>query len=470
MLSSAAYRIVLSCALLMPSAALLATDRLVSPGGSDTGNCSVQACATIGYAITQTNNDDRIVIAAGTYTESIEIPRPLTLAGAGQALTIIQAHPEPGMASSRVVRVPQGIVARFEDLTIRHGVATAGSPANRGGGIYNERGEVHLTRVRLSANRASVGGGLYNFNLTTATVGGEHVLIDVVIDGNLATSSGGGVFNQNVVDASYQRVLFENNTAQASDGGGGQRNFASNPRLEDVQFIANSAGEGGAMKNTNASSPILLNVLFAGNSSTSHGGGLYNQQTSDPELTNVAFLGNRAQLGGSGGGMFNTSGSQPLLTNVTFSGNRATSGGAIRNTSVSDGGLPELRNVIIWNNQDDTGVGTLSASIRHDNTTPMTISYSLVQSWNPPGTGNLNGNNPLNNPRFQLAPAPELAPQTAGNLRLRDGSPAIDVGFDTYVSGITTDLGGAPRIQGSAVDLGAYEYDPPLFRDRFQLP
>ena len=50
-------------------------------------------------------------------------------------------------------------------------------------------------------------------------------------------------------------------------------------------------------------------------------------------------------------------------------------------------------------------------------------------------------------------------------LRLLVGSPAIDAGDDAAVpAALTTDLAGAPRIQGDAVDLGAYEgfVDPAL--------
>ncbi|MCA9290171.1 MAG: hypothetical protein KDA25_03520, partial [Phycisphaerales bacterium] len=48
-----------------------------------------------------------------------------------------------------------------------------------------------------------------------------------------------------------------------------------------------------------------------------------------------------------------------------------------------------------------------------------------------------------------------------GDYHLGAGSPCVDAGSDDAVPGdVTTDLDGAPRIQGEAVDLGAYERTP----------
>ena len=54
-----------------------------------------------------------------------------------------------------------------------------------------------------------------------------------------------------------------------------------------------------------------------------------------------------------------------------------------------------------------------------------------------------------------------------GDYHLVDGSPAINVGWNFPAGGLPVqDLEGAPRIQGSVVDLGAYE-SPVLFVDGF---
>jgi len=73
-----------------------AAPRYVATTGSDSTDCSVQAtpCHTIQYAITQSISGDTINVAAGTYTEQINIDKSLTLSGSGYTTTHI-VSPNP---------------------------------------------------------------------------------------------------------------------------------------------------------------------------------------------------------------------------------------------------------------------------------------------------------------------------------------------------------------------------------------
>ncbi|UCG87949.1 MAG: right-handed parallel beta-helix repeat-containing protein, partial [Gemmatimonadota bacterium] len=88
------------------------------------------------------------------------------------------------------------------------------------------------------------------------------------------------------------------------------------------------------------------------------------------------------------------------------------------------------------------------------------VNYSCIQGWAgfPGGTGN-HGLDPL----FADADGPDdLFGTEDDDLSLLEGSPCIDAGDSTTVSGsIATDLAGDPRILGDAVDLGAYEHRSP---------
>ncbi|MBI5612225.1 MAG: hypothetical protein HY942_04020 [Gammaproteobacteria bacterium] len=69
----------------------------------------------------------------------------------------------------------------------------------------------------------------------------------------------------------------------------------------------------------------------------------------------------------------------------------------------------------------------------------------------------------FNNPNNWFTPGANtlyVDPQFVGggDFHLQSTSPAVDVGDNSAIpAGITTDLGGSPRIQGGTVDMGAYE-------------
>jgi predicted outer membrane repeat protein len=164
---------------------------------------------------------------------------------------------------------------------------------------------------------------------------------DAVID------TGGGM---DVVGGSpgLAHVIFYDN--YATFGGGmhvtGDPPILVTPILTDVTFHANSAVEGGGMRNFEFSHPILTNVIFDGNSVTSSGGGMENFHYSNPALTNVIFRNNTAGDAGVGGGMYNWVGNIPILMNVTFLENTAHWGGGMGNYQSN----PILRNVVFDTN------------------------------------------------------------------------------------------------------------------------
>jgi hypothetical protein len=297
------------------------------------------------------------------------------------------------------------------------------------------------------------GGGMYN-------VSGSPTLTNVSFSGNSANDEGGGMWNHINSSPTLTNVSFSGNSAE--DGGGMVNRESSSPTLTNVSFTGNSADSAGGMYNLFSSSPTLTNVSFSGNSAGFGGGGMYNDNSS-PTLTNVSFSGNLAN--NEGGGMSNYE-SSPTLTNVSFSGNSGWEGGGMWNY---DSSSPAIQNTIFWNNKDASGIGTPSASIFNDASSIPTIDYSLVQGWNPAGLSNLNGTDASTDPLFIAEVDPASAPTTAGNLRLQAGSPAINAGnnaadLDAGGSGtatiadIATDLAGAPRHVGAAVDMGAHEF------------
>lgn len=414
--------IILFLGMLLAAPALAQTDRHVDADtGNDSGNSCTNAaspCATIGHALSQSTAGDRILAAAGIYTEILIIDRDIEIVGEASETTIIQAAAAPSTASQRVITMQSGRKLELRYLTIRHGYAAATlAPGSLGGGIYLDGGDLELEHVVLTANRsASHGGAIYN---AAGSVDMRH-----------ADLTG--------------------NWAQRLDG---------------------SRGRGGAVYNADGATLTALNSFFRGNDA-GQGGAIYSFGSDITlTLTNVALTGNFST--NFGGAIMDVSGA-PVMTNVVFSANRTEGlGGGLYTQSSSS--PPAIRNSVFWNNQDDTGVGTRSASLALGVTKPA-ISHSLVQGCGASGGGwNIDcgtddgGNRPSQNPNFIEAVSPASAPTSQGYFRQSTGSPLIGWGNNSYIAGVDSDLDGWARIVDGVVDLGPYEFGSDgLFRDRFE--
>ncbi len=347
---------------------------------------------------------------------------------------------------------------------------------NSGGGIYNDAGNGGLSSPTLNNvtfinNSAGSGGGMFN---TSSNGGVSSPLLNDILFKNNASNCGSGLLNESQTNGLNNpvltRVTFIGNKIAAGSTtcadnmmaiGAGFYNYSnggtSNPTLTDVAFIGNdSANSGGGManhsQNNGVSNPTLTNVTFSANKSNS-GGGMINMTrsggTGSPTLINTIFMGNWSEAGG---GMFNAgyapSINAPTLINATFSGNKAQQqGGALFNfneTASSNSGIT-LTNSILWGN-----VAALGSQIYNYNAV-TTISNSDIEGGYA-GTANIDIDPQFINPITATA-----APTTTGNYRLNGNSPAIDAGNNASVT-VATDLDGHPRIVGTGVDMGAYEF------------
>ncbi|MEZ4860931.1 MAG: Calx-beta domain-containing protein [Caldilineaceae bacterium] len=267
---------------------------------------------------------------------------------------------------------------------------------------------------------------------------------------HVVTTSGGNstmILDGFTVTAGYATA------AICPDGcGAGLYNASGSPTLHNLTFIGNRAGANGGAIFNNSSAPGITNTLFQANYAKSSGGALYNDTGSSPTLTNVLLTGNRALS--RGGAIFDEDASNPTLTNVTISANRCDGyGGGIYNGNSSN---PTLVNVILWAN-----TANVDNQIHNRTSSVPRISYSLIQDSGGSSAwvstlGIDDGNNLASDPTFVTAGNAANAPTTAGNFALQSGSPAADAGHSSANS-TATDLVGATRTQGAAIDLGAYE-------------
>ncbi len=461
--------------------------------------------ATIQGAITASVNGDEIIVAPGTYNETINLM--------GKAITLRSIDPnDPAVVAATIIdALGAGTVVTCnsgEGLdTVISGLAITGGSAINGGGMYNESCSPTVMNCDFTGNSAEPfgkGGGMHNQNNSSP----------IVVDCTFTTNSarfGGGMFNDNNSNPNMTNCTFTGNAA-SSNGGGITNANTSSPAVSDCTFSGNSAGDnGGGIANANTSSPAVSDCTFSGNLAGDHGGGMLNLDNSSPAVTDCAFTGNVASI--SGGGMSNFVNSTPTVANCIFTENQATFGGGMKNDSNSSptvtnctftgnsagnggGGMfnssncsPTVSNCTFTGNTADINGGgmfnsnfsnpivtncILSGSMPNEvfnngaSSVPV-VTYTNIQGGYP-GLGNINVD-----PMFVDADgADNIVGTIDDDLRLMPGSPCIDAGDSTAVPiNVTTDLDGNERFvnavnyadtgvpdgTGRIVDMGAYEAD-----------
>ncbi|MEM6297390.1 MAG: T9SS type A sorting domain-containing protein, partial [Bacteroidota bacterium] len=278
----------------------------------------------------------------------------------------------------------------------------------------------------------------------TQNVDGTTVLDGVTITGGNADfstsdnplSRGGAWYNEasnGTSSPTIQNVIFR---ANAADVSGGMYNFiigsgVASPEITNTQFVRNTARVGGAIYNlgTNGTaSPVLTNNLFVGNYASFKGAAVRNWVHS------------------SGGT------ASPEIINCTFVGNYADEGAAIHSVAQGSGvSVSLIRNSIFWNNASPSGI-----TFHNENNAAPDIAYSLVQEANASAinSGTAAGTNVGAN--MVYATDPLFVDEAAEDFRLAATSSVIDAGVAGFNTS-TRDLGGATRVDGAAIDFGAYE-------------
>ncbi|MHC5061386.1 MAG: right-handed parallel beta-helix repeat-containing protein, partial [Planctomycetota bacterium] len=225
----------------------------------------------------------------------------------------------------------------LDGFIITGGNADGPEPDNRGGGIYNDSGNLQIRNCTILNNSA----GYFDFN-----------------EGNIIfyPGEGAGFYNYNANPTLTNCSFIENSSTVT---GGAMVNVDSSPMIISCMFNRNVApgvamgywwplmfGLGGGIVNYN-SNPQITNCTFT-NNEAGNGGGIYNDPNSSPAVTDCTFTENIATFfevitfsatqsiivgEGSGGGICNT-GSNPMVTNCTFTANQALyDGGGISNTN-----------------------------------------------------------------------------------------------------------------------------------------
>lgn len=197
-------------------------------------------------------------------------------------------------------------------------------------------------------------------------------------------------------------------------------------------------GRGGGVSCISAS-PIIANNLICGNTATTSGGGIGCGGGSSPLILNNLITGNLAPKGG-GISCDTHNGSWPTITNNTIVGNTATvDGGGIS----CDSSAPWISNNIVASNAHGGIFVATSGPTLRNNCVYGNGAYEY--SGIAPGVGDISAD-------------PLLFDPAGWGFHLTPSSPCIDAGWTSAPGVPATDMDGAARVYGSAVDIGAYEY------------
>jgi hypothetical protein len=235
-----------------PAKAAFFATRLVSTTGTDVGDCTVLACATINYAIGQAVAGDTISVETGTYTENVIVNKMVTLQGAQAGMFTC------GSLEDETIIVPLNPASRTLELrtgsagTIINGFnfqggtrqieSTSGPLDNlqiinnrffgfTDGAIFlNHSGtDITISRNAIEGSSKTGSGGLVN--LGTSSFNGFHFTFNCVTNGSFA-GTGTGFFvdgNRNVAPSGGRTPLFDNNVFTSNSIGinSGGRSFQS---------------------------------------------------------------------------------------------------------------------------------------------------------------------------------------------------------------------------------------------------
>ena len=383
--------------------------------------------ATIQGAIDGAVNGDRVVVAAGTYLESIDFNgKAITVVSdKGPEVTIIDAG---GQRS--VVRFHTGETRRsvLKGFTLRNGNAVD-YPLD-GGGVQIFQASPTVDGNIVTGSSACSGNGI-SIGFSSAVVRNNHV------HENRQNGCGGGTVGGGILiggdgAAEVTDNLIENNQTDLAGGGIGM-NSAGTPLIARNIIRFNVAGNlGGGISAFNGSSPIAVNNVIHDNTAP-FGGGV---GVSVPSSFGGTWVNNTIadNIGQSSGSDIYTQG---FVENMQFVNN------IVRTT---------------------TGPYGIDCDSTYSSTPPTFTSNDLFAT-----RGTLLRGSCVNALASggKISADPQFArerPRTA--YRLTAGSPAIDAGVPTSVAG-STDAAGRPRVvdgngDGTAViDLGAYELKPP---------
>ncbi|MGE9270469.1 MAG: right-handed parallel beta-helix repeat-containing protein [Verrucomicrobiales bacterium] len=442
--------------------------------------------------------DERLTISGGSQSSIFEISSATTeisnlilTAGNGNdagaifaedaSLTLSNCEVSESFSSGR----GGGITANHSVLTLTECTIVNNEATTEGGGISTIQTQLTLTASSLTGNNsATQGGGIYSEGVFYD--GSFLTMNDCVVASNsvnaassVTTTGGGGIETESLDTVTIEDTIFSNNIAASANDYRGIGGAISSDRTGDLiltncGFYQNEATfVAGAVASQYSLTILVSNCTVAENESKVAGGFSFYGCT-NVDLVNTTVIGNRASIS-AGGGIYSRSSDQIHIDNCTVTGNSSVRTGAGIYIASSE---LEIANTISAFNQSDSGDPDLALA-----------NSRAYLSLAGPNLFNTIDQNLLDDDQILAADPTNVFAETSttngivtgtladnggpiSTLRLLQGGVAIDAGFDTSLATDVMDLDGdgdveedlpidargLPRISGTMVDLGAFEF------------
>jgi predicted outer membrane repeat protein len=226
--------------------------------------------ATITLAIAAAVAGDTILVAAGTYAESIDITKGVILKSAdGPVTTIIDGT----SVNDAVIDSSSSNRVRIDGFKITGGSGKLVGNQRRGGGVYAS-GPVTLNDCDITLNTAAGGGGIYLEDAGASEV--TKCTIDLNVANGRGNAQGGSGIHAHKGTPWIDRCAIQANTCKLGASGGGVlfREVANGSYLVSSLLDRNTGRLGGGIF-IRACSPVVINCTLAKNEARDNGGGIF---------------------------------------------------------------------------------------------------------------------------------------------------------------------------------------------------
>ncbi len=409
------FRVLMITVLLFAASCAQAATYYVAPTGNDNNpGTQAQPFRTIGKGIVTATSGDTILLADGTYNE-----HGLDLGSKNLVLQSQSGNPAACILDCQEldagISIQGGQTAALSGFTIRNGLTSNNHTA---GGIYVSFSNASVTNCLFTGNGVGFAGGLGSDALYVDN-GSNVTVTGCTFSANGTTSLGSApiVFVANSGNAALSDCTFANNADTSLYQAGGACTVTR------CTFTGNNGTAAGAIyEDLGGGNLTVTACLFQGNNSEQFGAVVC--ESGNVTLSSSLFLGVTFNVAAE------AIGGTVSVTNCTVVGPWA-----ILQAQV-DGNLT-VANTIIWGNDQNYGISLLNGG--RGTATNSDIEGGFT------GTGNINTDPLFVNP-------------ASGNYRLQATSPCINKGNAAAPGLPATDFDGAPRILGSAPDMGAFEF------------